>query len=157
MCELVYADTWFDSFDIETGRRRRNKPGFVDDEQSRWKAACERKRMLLPSWKVDRWRFFTHLARRASICIKLIGSPYWLLLSRSKRDGILVAVRRGDYTDRKSAVERWLERRSTLFSPFHSTPFLGYARREQQTLCGKLLRYSSKIRIPYRGNSRQVK
>lgn len=28
---------------------------------------------------VDRWRFFTHLARRTSICIKLIGSPYWLL------------------------------------------------------------------------------
>lgn len=26
---------------------------------------------------------------------------------------------------------------------------------KKQAVCGKLLRYSSKIRIPYRGNSRQ--
>lgn len=45
----------------------------------------KKKRMPLASRKVDRWRFFTHLARRASICIKLIGSPYWLLLF--KREG----------------------------------------------------------------------
>lgn len=57
-------------------------------QRPRWRRKLEgdhrkKKRMPLPSRKVDRWRFFTHLARRASICIKLIGSPYWLLLFRA--------------------------------------------------------------------------
>lgn len=34
---------------------------------------------------VDRWRFFTHLAQRASICIKLIGPPYWILRFAKER------------------------------------------------------------------------
>lgn len=72
---------------METGRRRRNKLGFVD-EQVDGRPPGEGERILLSFRKVDRWRFFTHLARRASICIKLIGSPYWLLLHGSKRDGI---------------------------------------------------------------------
>lgn len=39
----------------------------------------------------------------------------------------------------------------------HTTPFFfdnAGRRNKKQALCGKLLRYSSKIRIPYRGNSR---
>lgn len=43
--------------------------------------------------QVDRWRFFTHLAQRASICIKLIGSPHWILL--------LVKVRQKNERTRK--------------------------------------------------------
>jgi len=93
-----------------------------------------KERMLLPSWKVDRWRFFTHLARRASICIKLIGSPYWLLLLASKRDGIPVARKererereREDAREIERAPRRETrpERRSALFPPSHPTPFLG--------------------------------
>lgn len=34
--------------------------------------------------KVDRWRFFTHLVRRASICIKQIASFFLPSLSRPR-------------------------------------------------------------------------
>lgn len=99
--------------------------------ESRWKAGGERKRMPLLSWRVDRWRFFTHLARRASICIKLIGSPYWLPLLRSKRDGDPVAAK--GRRDAEDQIERAARRenvgeRSAVFplSPPHSYPFPPY-------------------------------
>lgn len=107
----------------------------------------KKKRMPLASRKVDRWRFFTHLARRASICIKLIGSPYWLLLF--KREG--KRERRERERERKAeTAERRLCKKEfpLLLLPLSSTTRGG---NKKQALCGKLLRYSSKIRIPYRG------
>lgn len=110
--------------------------------------------MPLPSRKVDRWRFFTHLARRASICIKLIGSPYWLLLFKSDREG----KRRERETEKERERDRERSRNGgkkvmqegvpSLTIPLSSTTRGG---NKKQALCGKLLRYSSKIRIPYRG------
>lgn len=92
--ELRRADL-FGAKKPKGGGAEETKSAFVSTTtETRWKAGGERKRMLLLSWRVDRWRFFTHLARRASICIKLIGSPYWLLLLRSKRDGNSVAEER---------------------------------------------------------------
>lgn len=115
------------------------------------KLASDRKKKRIPlvSRKVDRWRFFTHLARRASICIKLIGSPYWLLLFRSNRD------QKRERREKARTTERGLCKKdcSSFFLPLSSTTWRG---NKKQALCGKLLRYSLKIRIPYRGNSRQV-
>lgn len=73
----------------------------------------EKKDIPPPSGKVDRWRFFTHLARRASICIKLIGSPYWFLLLKNKRDRKR-GRRRGT-----STVERgwWRKTETSLSTP----------------------------------------
>ena len=59
----------------------------TERREENWRATGrKRENTSRASRKVDRWRFFTHLARRASICIKLIGSPYWLLFFKSNRD-----------------------------------------------------------------------
>lgn len=106
----------------------------------------KKKRMPLASRKVDRWRFFTHLARRASICIKLIGSPYWLLLF--KREGKRERREREREKGRNGGKKVMQEGVPSLTIPLSSTTRGG---NKKQALCGKLLRYSSKIRIPYRG------
>lgn len=126
-------------------------------QRPRWRRKLEgdhrkKKRMPLPSRKVDRWRFFTHLARRASICIKLIGSPYWLLLFRAiGRENANEEKERERQRERKAeTAERRLCKKEF---PLLLYPFLRQRGEgnKKQALCGKLLRYSSKIRIPYRG------
>jgi hypothetical protein len=133
-----------------TGRKRRNKTGFVDDEQSRWEAAGERENASTFLEGRSMAIFHSLSSRRASICIKLIGSPYWLLPLASKRDGIPVAKRErergregGKEGEREEAAEieraPWREtrpeRRSALFPPSHPTPFLGYVRGENSRRC----------------------
>jgi len=101
-----------------TGRRRRNKTGFVDDEQSRWEAAGERENASTFLEGRSMAIFHSLSSRRASICIKLIGSPYWLLPLASKRDGIPVAKRereregeREGRRERERKLQRSKERR----------------------------------------------
>lgn len=85
----------------------------------------KKKRIPPPSWKVDRWRFFTHLARRASICIKLIGSPYWLLRFKNDREQERERKEKGCPAEKRVAKEEGVH-------PF-STPFLVNVEMEQET------------------------
>lgn len=95
-------------------------------QRPRWRRKLEgdhrkKKRMPLPSRKVDRWRFFTHLARRASICIKLIGSPYWLLLFRAiGRENANEERERDKGRERQKRRKEGYARRSSLsyYTPF---------------------------------------